>query len=175
MLTCFPLFTECDSVFDCVYWETCMMMAFSVPPVHGLFSVEALCISWLIQDTAFSNSFMCQCHGLVLLRWSVDVVFPSVVLMLYTKVSFIKHCWCCDWTGMLYVWSALVLPICFVCLGWITLERQAISYNCIEIWIINSFQSVNWHVWSNTPHYKTCRTQFWDYIFNVTTPVYRIL
>ena len=40
-----------------------MMMAFSVPPVHGLFSVEALCISWLIQETALSNSFVCHCHG----------------------------------------------------------------------------------------------------------------
>jgi hypothetical protein len=69
-----------------------MMMAFSVPPVHGLFSVEALCISWLIQETALSNSFVCHCHGLVLLGGSVDVIFPTVVLMLYTKLSFIKHC-----------------------------------------------------------------------------------
>ena len=27
------------------------MMAFSVHPVNGLFSVEALCIRWLIQET----------------------------------------------------------------------------------------------------------------------------
>jgi len=40
-----------------------MMMAFSVRPVHGLFSVEALCISWLIQETALTNSFVCHCHG----------------------------------------------------------------------------------------------------------------
>ena len=54
--------------------------------------VEALCISCLIQETALSNSFVCHCHGLVLLGGSVDVMFPSVVLMLYTKLSFIKHC-----------------------------------------------------------------------------------
>ena len=69
-----------------------MMMVFSVRSVRGLFSVEAPCISWLIQETALSNSFMCQCHGLVLLGGSVEFVFPSVVLMLYTKLSFIKHC-----------------------------------------------------------------------------------
>jgi hypothetical protein len=52
-----------------------------ISSVHGLFSVEALCIRWLIQETALSNIFVCQCHGLALLGGSVDVVFPSVVLM----------------------------------------------------------------------------------------------
>ena len=49
--------------------------------IHGLFSVEAVCISWLIEETALSNIFMCQYHRLALLGASVDVVFPSVVLM----------------------------------------------------------------------------------------------
>ena len=60
-----------------------------ISSVHVLFSVEALWISWLIQETALSNIFMCQSHGLALLGVSVDVIlgvsvdvmFPSVVLM----------------------------------------------------------------------------------------------
>jgi hypothetical protein len=51
-----------------------------ISSVHGIFSVEAVCISWLIQERALSNIFMCQCHGLALLGVSVDVMFPSVVL-----------------------------------------------------------------------------------------------
>jgi len=49
--------------------------------VQVLFSVEAPWISWLIQERALSNIFTCQCHGLALLEGSVDVMFPSVVLM----------------------------------------------------------------------------------------------
>jgi len=49
--------------------------------VHGIFFVEAVCFSWLIQETALSNIFTCQCHGLAFLGVSVDVMFPSVVLM----------------------------------------------------------------------------------------------
>jgi hypothetical protein len=52
-----------------------------ISSVHVLFSVEALCFSWLIQETALGNIFMYQCHGLALVGVSVDVMFPSVVLM----------------------------------------------------------------------------------------------
>ena len=49
--------------------------------VHGLFSADALCIRWLIQETTLSNIFICQCHRLAPLGGSVDVIFPNVVLM----------------------------------------------------------------------------------------------
>jgi len=52
-----------------------------ISTVHILFSVEAVCISWLIEETAHSNIFMCWCHGLALLGGSVDVVFSNVLLM----------------------------------------------------------------------------------------------
>ena len=52
-----------------------------ISSVLGLFSVEALCISWLIRETALSNIFMCQCHGLALLGGCAYVMFLSVVLM----------------------------------------------------------------------------------------------
>ena len=52
-----------------------------ISSVLGLFSVEALCISWLIRETALSNIFMCQCHGLALLGGTVYVVFRRVVLV----------------------------------------------------------------------------------------------
>jgi len=43
MLTCFPLFTECDSVFYCALRDLHDDDIFSFS-VRGLFSVEALCI-----------------------------------------------------------------------------------------------------------------------------------
>jgi hypothetical protein len=53
-------------------------------------SVETVLIGWLIQETELGNVFMCRCHGLELLSGSVFVVFPSVVLMLHSKLSFIN-------------------------------------------------------------------------------------
>jgi hypothetical protein len=80
MLTCFPLFTECDSVFYCALRDLHDDGIF-ISSLHVVFSVEALCISWLIQETALSNLFTCQCNGLALLGGYVDVMFPSVVLV----------------------------------------------------------------------------------------------
>ena len=53
-------------------------------------------------------------------------------------------------------------------------QRAYLSYNCIKIRIVNSFQSIERHKWFNTPHLVTCWTQFWDNIFNMATPVYFI-
>ena len=63
----------------------------------------------------------------------------------------------------------------FCAMGWVTPKGYAISYDCIEMGIVNIFQSINWHNWFDTPHYVIRWTQFWDNIFNMTTPVYRIL
>ena len=35
-------------------------------------------------------------------------------------------------------------------------QRAYLSYNCIKIRIVNSFQSIERHKWFNTPHLVTC-------------------
>ena len=103
--------------------------------VHGLFSVEALCISWLIQETALSNIFMCQCHGLALLGGSVDVV-SQCGAHVYTKLSYIKHCWWCDWRSILYVWNASVLLIFFCLFRVLPLTKVSCCVKCCILYCI---------------------------------------
>jgi hypothetical protein len=71
-----------------------MPMTFLVS-LHGLFSLKAVCISWLMQDMVLSSHIcVCQCLGAALLLGSVCVTFLELVPMLNTKFSFIKHCLC---------------------------------------------------------------------------------
>ena len=93
--------------------------------VHGLFSVEALCISCLIQETALRNIFKCQCHGLALLGASVDVVFSSVVLMFTLSYHSLSTTDATEQVFCMYEF-AMVLLICFVCSGYYHLLRYPV-------------------------------------------------
>jgi hypothetical protein len=101
-------------------WKTCMIMIFKLLCTCGV-SVEAVCVSWLIQERGLGKIFMCQCRGLALLSGSVFVAFHSVVLMLHSKLSFIKarlmmwlnkYCVCMKYRGFAALFWVLALPSC---------------------------------------------------------------